>query len=172
MAKGAQKRVASTNARARQTLALGFLITNTLYVVAHLVRYRSVRWPAAVWVPYLLTEAVAAGLAYQLTDMARKGADLAQGGLTAYMFDIVYITWFVHGTTALFSRYFWWTYLVIPLYAGYLLYIYILAPYVGKRSGASPPGIQAKAPSTEPGLSKRQAKLQARQARRVQVRRT
>lgn len=113
MAKGAQKRVASTNARAWKTLALGFLITNTLYVVAHLVRYRSVRWPAAVWVSYLLTEAVAAGLAYQLTDMARKGADLAQGGLTAYMFDIVYITWFVHGTTALFSRYFWWTYLVV-----------------------------------------------------------
>lgn len=113
MAKGAQKRIASTNARAIQTLALGFAITNTLYVIAQLVRYRSVRWPAAVLVPYLLTEAIAVGLAWQLVGMARSGADLAQAGLTAYMFDIVYITWFVHGSTALVSRYFWWTYLVV-----------------------------------------------------------
>ena len=113
MAKGAQKRIASTNARAVQTLALGFAISNTLYVLAQLVRYRSPRWPAAVLVPYLLTEAVAAGLAWQLVGMARHGADLAQAGLTAYMFDIVYITWFVHGTTALVSRHFWWTYLVV-----------------------------------------------------------
>ncbi|WFD20781.1 hypothetical protein MCAP1_003035 [Malassezia caprae] len=166
MAKGAQKRLASTNARAVQTLALGFAITNTLYVIAQLVRYRSVRWPAAVLVPYLLSEAIAAGLAWQLVGMARSGADLAQAGLTAYMFDIVYITWFVHGSTALVSRYFWWTYLVIPLYALYLLYTHILAPYVLGRSRAPPPATQGKAPDArEPALSRRQAKLQARQAR-------
>lgn len=60
----------------------------------------------------------------------------------------------------------------IPLYALYLLYTHILAPYVLGRGRAPPQATHDKAPaaSNEPALSKRQAKLQARQARGATVR--
>jgi len=58
----------------------------------------------------------------------------------------------------------------IPLYALYLLYKHILAPYVLRR-GRGPQATQGKAPAAnEPAQSKRQAKLQARQARGATVR--
>lgn len=85
MAKGAEKRRASSNARTVQTLVYGFLLSNTLYITAQLVRYRSVRWPVGVWAPYLVTETIAAFLAWQLMGMARSGEDLSQPGLTAYV---------------------------------------------------------------------------------------
>jgi hypothetical protein len=31
----------------------------------------------------------------------------------SYMFDIIYITWFVHITTAVISGKFWYTYIVV-----------------------------------------------------------
>ena len=52
---------------------------------------------------YGVTELVAVGLAWQLLGIARAGDDLAQAGMTAYMFDVVYLTWFVHVGTALVS---------------------------------------------------------------------
>lgn len=114
MAKGAQKRIAAGNASAVTTLTYGFLFSNTVHLLLNFWFWRS---PATLhWLPvtaYLVTEAIAAGLGLQLVAMARAGDDLGQSGLTAYMFDVVYITWFVHVTTALISRYFWWTYAVV-----------------------------------------------------------
>jgi len=37
------------------------------------------------------------------------------------MFDIVYITWFVHVTTSLVSRYLWWFYAVVCGNSGFVL---------------------------------------------------
>ena len=73
---------------------------------------------------YAVSEGVAAALGMQLWTMSRRGEDLSQAGLTAYvsmyhtnkysyMFDVIYITWFVHITTALLSRYFWWTFALV-----------------------------------------------------------
>ena len=67
--------------------------------------------------------------------MARAGDDLAQAGMTAYMFDIVYLTWFAHVGTALVSPRLWWTYAVIPVYLMYLAYKNVL-PYVWPRAPA------------------------------------
>ncbi|KOS13334.1 hypothetical protein Malapachy_0256 [Malassezia pachydermatis] len=127
---------------------------------------------------YAVSEGVAAALGMQLWTMSRRGEDLSQAGLTAYMFDVIYITWFVHITTALLSRYFWWTFALIPMYALYLFYAKILEPFVLRgrrmnRTAVAAPSKQATDSTTEPGLSKRQAKLQARQKRgtRVQMRR-
>lgn len=175
MAKGAQKRIASGNASAVNTLAYGFVISNTVHLLFNFWLWRS---PATMhWRPialYVVTEVIAAALGLQLTSMARAGDDLSQSGLTAYMFDIVYITWFVHVTTALFSRYFWWTYAVvrealtqIPAYATYLLYTHVLVPYV---LGGQSPLRRARTPSAAPAqeeapVSKRQAKQQARASR-------
>ncbi|KND02816.1 uncharacterized protein SPPG_01898 [Spizellomyces punctatus DAOM BR117] len=50
------------------------------------------------------------------------GADLSAEGLVAYMFDIIYIGWFVLVATAVISDKFWWTYLVVPGFAAYKIY--------------------------------------------------
>lgn len=114
MARGAQKRIASGNAAAVTTLTYGFLVSNTVYLLGNYWLWRS---PASFTVTsvarYAVTEAIAAFLGWQLTAMARAGEDLAQSGLTAYMFDVVYITWFVHVASTLVSRAFWWTYAVV-----------------------------------------------------------
>lgn len=42
------------------------------------------------------------------------GQDLSQeGGLMSYYFDVIYVTWFVHLTSAFISDKFWWCYLVV-----------------------------------------------------------
>ncbi|KAJ3177895.1 hypothetical protein HDU87_004177 [Geranomyces variabilis] len=50
------------------------------------------------------------------------GFNLSGEGLVAYMFDIIYIGWFVLLTTAFISSKFWWTYIIIPIFAAYTLY--------------------------------------------------
>jgi len=84
------------------------------------------------------------------------GDDLNAEGLTAYMFDIIYITWFVHITTAVISSKFWYTYIVIPVYAVFKLWPFV-APYL-KSSGSN----EEEKESAGPAKSKRQAKLEER----------
>ncbi|PKI83375.1 hypothetical protein MVES1_002836 [Malassezia vespertilionis] len=169
MARGAEKRIAAVNAGKLKTLAYGFLVSNTVFLLIHFAISRSVHWRTLS--AYCLTECIAAVLALQLRSMAHSGADLGQEGLTAYMFDIIYITWFVHITTSLISRHFWWVYAAIPLYACYAVYKKILLPFVF--GGKSPLSFQrnsgvpsaAPTPTPEPQTSKRQAKQQARSNR-------
>ncbi|KAI3614640.1 hypothetical protein CBS9595_003911 [Malassezia furfur] len=176
MARGAQKRIASGNASAVTTLTYGFLVSNTVYLLGNYGLWRTpASFTATSIARYVVTEAIAAFLGWQLTSMAHAGEDLAQSGLTAYMFDVVYITWFVHIASTLVSRVFWWTYAVvgrfltqIPAYAAYLLYTHILRPYVfgrGAAPAASTPAPAAGAPADAPAVSKRQAKQQARASR-------
>lgn len=47
-------------------------------------------------------------VATELLISARRAHSLAR-----YMFDIIYVTWFVHVTTALVSAKFWYAYLVV-----------------------------------------------------------
>lgn len=173
MARGAQKRVSHTNAQAVKTLTYGFVVANTVFVCATWL------WPPPApywtWTLYAVTELVAALVAWQLVSMARSGDDLAQRGLTAYMFDFVYITWFVHVGASLVWRRLWWTYAVIPLYVCYLFYKHVLVKYVFPRwtGTAAPTSTQAPGapPAADGGMSKRQAKMQARQAKGRAVRR-
>lgn len=134
MARGARKRVSHANARAVATLQYGFVVANTAFVCGTWL------WPPRAWwwtwVMYGVTELVAVGLAWQLLDIARAGDDLAQAGMTAYMFDVVYLTWFVHVGTALVSARLWWTYAVIPAYLLYLAYKNVL-PYVWPQAHAA-----------------------------------
>ncbi|WFC97433.1 hypothetical protein MYAM1_000146 [Malassezia yamatoensis] len=156
MAKGAQKRIAASNNSAVRTLQYGFLLSNTIHLLLNFWVWRSpatYRWQFIAL--YVVSEAIAGFIAWQLTCMAHAGDDLRQSGLTAYMFDVVYITWFVHIATALVSRRFWWTYAVIPMYASYLLYTHILVP-------PAQPSQTAQQPVEQPQRTKRQAKQQAR----------
>ena len=57
------------------------------------------------------------------------GADIS-GGMSEYYQDIVYVSIFVLVTTAVVSQYFWLLTLVFPAYATYLLWTYVIQPYV------------------------------------------
>ena len=46
------------------------------------------------------------------------------------MFDIIYLTWFVHLSTALLTPWFWAAYLLIPTYATWLLYRKLAVPFL------------------------------------------
>ncbi|KAK4049498.1 hypothetical protein OIO90_005449 [Microbotryomycetes sp. JL221] len=165
MAKGNAKRITAANSQAIQQVRLGFLISNAIYVI-HLGLFRSGRtWTRLFY--YATTEMIALVFWQQLEGMNKRGEELAQRGLTAYIFDIIYVTWFVHVTTALISTKFWYLYLAIPLYALYRLVTFALPFVRGQPSpasgGASAGAGASTATAEQPTLSKRQEKLKARQ---------
>ncbi|CAN6253858.1 unnamed protein product [Urochloa humidicola] len=49
------------------------------------------------------------------------GFDLSTGGVCEYLYDVIYITVFVQ-LMSIISEKFWWTYLVIPAFAGYKIF--------------------------------------------------
>lgn len=105
------------------------------------------------------------------------------------MFDIIYVTWFVHVLTAIISSKFWYAYALIPLYAFSIAYSKVIVPFLlggrdpirsitsiftgqGGTTSANSSSGQQKEPE-QAALSKRQAKLQKRADRgdpRVQKR--
>ncbi|ORY56540.1 hypothetical protein BCR35DRAFT_284110 [Leucosporidium creatinivorum] len=168
MAKGNAKRVAAANAQTIKQLRLGFAISGAIYLL-HLFIFRSGRtWRRAFL--FSFTEIIAVVLWQQLEGMAKRTDELAAPGLTSYIFDVIYVTWFVHVATALISTKFWYLYLVIPSYAIYRLVKFAL-PYVWP-SAASPstagqvpnaPHAAATPAAETETLSKRQAKIKARE---------
>ncbi|SPO47977.1 uncharacterized protein PSANT_05665 [Moesziomyces antarcticus] len=180
MARGSAKKTASGNAFLLTLLRNGFLATNTVYLLVRFWLLRSSVTKSTVF-GYAVSEAIAVALWFTLQSMAAQGNDLQQSGLTQYMFDIIYVTWFVQLASLLWSK-FWYLYLIIPGYAGYVIYQKILLPYLfrgqspfaslqglARGSNAQPEG----APQQQEAVSKRQQKLQARAAKgdpRVQVR--
>ncbi|TKY88400.1 hypothetical protein EX895_002752 [Sporisorium graminicola] len=186
MAKGSAKKTASGNTFLLTLLRNGFLATNTIYLLVRFWLFRSSVTKGTVF-GYVVSEVIAVGLWLTLQSMAAQGNDLQQSGLTQYMFDIIYVTWFVQLASLVWSK-FWYLYLIIPGYGGYVIYQKILLPYLfrgqspfaslqgllGGSRGAGASGANANA-QQQPGeaLSKRQQKLQARAAKgdpRVQVR--
>lgn len=183
-AKGSAKKTASGNTFLLTLLRNGFLATNTIYLLVRFWLFRSSVTKGTVF-GYIASEAIAVGLWLTLQSMAAQGNDLQQSGLTQYMFDIIYVTWFVQLASLVWSK-FWYLYLIIPGYGGYVIYPKILLPYLfrgqspfaslpgmlgGSRGGAAGGNPNAQQPGET--LSKRQQKLQARAAKgdpRVQVR--
>lgn len=98
MARGAQKRVSQANQRAVATLAYGFLVSNTLFVLAACLRRQTSPW--RTWTLYGITEFLAALIAWKLVAMAQVGDDLSLPGMTAYVkessYSQVYVRLCVH----------------------------------------------------------------------------
>ncbi|KAK4046271.1 hypothetical protein OIV83_006194 [Microbotryomycetes sp. JL201] len=163
MAKGNAKRITAANAQTIQQVRIGFAVSIAIYLL-HLVLFRSGRsWSRLLY--FTATEIIALILWQQLEGMNTRGEELAQRGLTAYIFDVIYVTWFVHVMTALVSTKFWYLYLIIPLYALYRLASFALPFIRGQSAGgnAGPAPSSSSAGPEQPAISKRQAKLQARQ---------
>lgn len=114
----------------------------------------------------------------QLEMMATRGQAIFEGkGLIQYMFDLIYITWFVHVTTALVSTKFWYLFWIIPGYGLYKLVNFFYpnlvstvtgrAPTTATPSGSGGGGVASPVTGTQGGvtneiLSKRQEKLRKR----------
>ncbi|KDE09222.1 hypothetical protein MVLG_00543 [Microbotryum lychnidis-dioicae p1A1 Lamole] len=127
MAGASGKRIAASNAKTLHQLRLAFLITHAISL-ASWAFFPSLRvWKHLFY--FFTTDSIALILWYQLEGMARRKDDVGSPGMAAYMFDIIYVTLFVHATTALISRKFWALYLSIPLYALYRLYSFA-KPYL------------------------------------------
>ncbi|KAL0488264.1 4 TM domain-containing transmembrane protein [Acrasis kona] len=85
---------------------------------------------------------------------------LNKGGLTEYIFDILYISWFV-SLTSIITSYVWYIYLVVPIFAFYKAYTGILRPFLNNRNMmAQLAQQQQEEPLVE---SKRSQKLRARE---------
>ncbi|KAI5479897.1 hypothetical protein MNV49_002455 [Pseudohyphozyma bogoriensis] len=164
------KRIAAQNKGTVNTLRIGFAVSNIIYLL-HLFIFRSGRtWTRLFY--FSVTDVLAIVLWNQLEGMAKRGDDLSAAGLTSYMFDVIYVTWFVHVGTALITTKFWLLYLSIPAYAIYRLGKFAI-PYVwpsgANRVGGAPrkvggqAGAGAAAEDTTEPLSKRQEKLKKRQ---------
>lgn len=118
MAKGASKKISSQNAASLTLLLRGFLLSNLIHILSYTpilasARYRhsgAYKWDVA---KYILSEGVALAIGLLMRDMASKGEDLNAEGLTALLWDVVFVTWFVHVGTALVWRRLWWLYAVV-----------------------------------------------------------
>ncbi|CEP12482.1 hypothetical protein [Parasitella parasitica] len=171
MANASSKKIASTNKQAINNLTNGLLIVNAVYFLWRVVYH----WSSFTFTQFLLYATtggltflfyrilVSSGTPSYAADgsLIGSGDDLNSEGLTAYMFDIIYVTWFVHITTAFISNKFWMVYLVIPGYAAYKL-IPMALSYFGRGKGqSSEASVETK--------SKRQAKLEKRANKGGQV---
>ncbi|KAI8920896.1 hypothetical protein DFJ77DRAFT_506523 [Powellomyces hirtus] len=140
MAKGSAKKIYEKN-----TQALGNLRKYHAAIVAVYAAWRIIyHWNSFtlsqmigcgvvngifVWLYRSLSASATATIANGTVEDA--GFDLSGEGLVAYMFDVIYIGWFVLLTTAFISSKFWWTYIVVPIFAAYTLYKKV-APMLGR----------------------------------------
>lgn len=101
-------------------------------------------------------------------DLKRAGEDLEAKGLTEWMWDITYWTWFCVGLAALLGNKAWYAYIVVPLYSGWLAF----TTFTGAKKGLAGMGggESEGAASGAGGQSKRQAKMEKRGGQKMQYR--
>ncbi|GAA5952319.1 hypothetical protein JCM3765_001941 [Sporobolomyces pararoseus] len=176
MAGANSKRIATENAKQLTLLRAGTAISSIIYIL-HLFLFQSGR---TKWRIFLFVASLTSELStwQQLEMMASRGQAIFEGkGLIQYMFDLIYITWFVHLTTALVSTKFWYLFWIIPGYGLYKLSNFffpnLLSSITGSSSSSSSGpsrsgnGIAAPAAGAQDGvtteiMSKRQEKLRKR----------
>ncbi|KAI0269203.1 hypothetical protein BC834DRAFT_865274 [Gloeopeniophorella convolvens] len=173
MANASAKKTASQNEAAIKNLLYGHLLSNILSLLVRvLFRWQSSRHSKKAIIFYVLSLALSQLLYRYLTKMGTPrrdatgnlvspGDDLNQPGLTEWIFDILYISWFAQVGSALLGEWFWWVYLVIPAFIFYKLWNSLISPMVLGRSSSS--GVEDE-PKQET-LSKRQEKLKKRNER-------
>ncbi|KIJ70494.1 hypothetical protein HYDPIDRAFT_122383 [Hydnomerulius pinastri MD-312] len=174
MAKGAAKRIAGQNEQTIRNLRLGMFVPTILSLLLRLLFRRSSLPPSKGSLAiYVMTYLPALFLSRYLENMGTSrrdpttgalissGEDLSQPGVTEWCFDILYVTWACQVGSGAFGEWFWYLYLVIPLYAAFKIWSNFIGPMMGRSSASS---------SNEDGneketLSKRQEKLRKRSER-------
>ncbi|KAI7883807.1 DUF788-domain-containing protein [Lichtheimia hyalospora FSU 10163] len=165
MANSSAKKQAIANTRTLDNLRKGFMVVHLCFILWRIVYHWNTFYTSQL-VLYVLTSGVSMFMYSTLESTGRPrydatgtlispGEDMNAEGLTAYMFDIIYVTWFTQVMVAFVSSKFWYTFLVIPGYAAYKLGPMLL----NYLRGSSSPSTEAEASA---GKSKRQAKLEKR----------
>ncbi|CAM6098723.1 unnamed protein product [Calypogeia fissa] len=134
---GAKKRLAE-NKRHVKKLALIVIGANVIYILVRMVLFStSTSWKhfigmsftsAVYYVTYEWLKDLANGSVDDDGELVDGGADMNAGGTTGYVHDILYITSFVQVASVISDK-FWYTYLVIPMFAFYKLWQLVLYPY-------------------------------------------
>ncbi|RXW25145.1 hypothetical protein EST38_g660 [Candolleomyces aberdarensis] len=178
MANASAKRIANQNEAAVKQLRLGLFIPTLISLVLRFLFRRDSLPPSkGILALYVLTYFPAFFLSNYLIKIGTTrrdpqtgalisyGEDLNQTGVTEWCFDILYITWACQVGSGAFGDWFWWLYLVIPLYAVFKLWTSVISPMVLGRGGAAAENSDEAAPAN---ASKRQEKLRKRQERAIQ----
>lgn len=182
MASQSSKKTAVSNAKTLKELHLISLVVNALALIVLFVFHR----PASKK-PYIILSIPAFFCQYTLelsgrptytTDKAtgyqklvRSGEDIKGAGLFEYMFDCLYVTWFIDILMiVLGTNFVWWIFAIIPGYCGYKAAI-LAKSFFGGRGGAAAAPVSPEEDAKN-GKSKRQTKLEARREKgQVQIKR-
>ncbi|KAG5939600.1 hypothetical protein E4U60_000802 [Claviceps pazoutovae] len=126
MAQKAKKDRAKSNIAALNSLHIGSLLFNILFLLSHLLwRPRSLVAYGLFVTPSLLCEYVLETSGRPKYDSATgalrtAGEDLAAAGLTEYMFDVVWVTWAAVVLVVLVGNWGWLLWALVPAYGAYL----------------------------------------------------
>ncbi|KAG5950240.1 hypothetical protein E4U53_005339 [Claviceps sorghi] len=126
MAQKAKKDRAKSNAAALNSLHMGSLIFNALFLLCHFLwRPRSLVAYGLFATPSLICEYVLEISGRPKFDpvsgaLRTAGEDLAAPGLTEYMFDVVWVTWAAGVLVVLLGNWGWLLWAVVPAYGAYL----------------------------------------------------
>ncbi|KAK0498411.1 hypothetical protein EDD18DRAFT_1157597 [Armillaria luteobubalina] len=175
MANASAKRIASQNEITVKRLRIGLLLPTVLSFVLRFLLRRSAFPPSktslgiyiATFFPgfFLSNYLIKIGTTRRdptTGTLMSYGEDLGQPGVTEWCFDVVYITWACQIGSGAFGEWFWWLYMVIPLYAIFKLWTSALSPLLLGRAAAAGAN---DVPEKEPATSKRQEKLKKRSER-------
>lgn len=143
MAQKAKKDRAKANISSLNTLHIGTLTLNVLFILfSLLIRRRSMLTYAILSIPSLVAEYILESTGRPKFDPTTKalnysGEDLAAPGLTEYMFDVIWVTWFCLVSVIVFGNWGWIFWSVVPVYGVYKGYG-LLGMARGMMGGAKP----------------------------------
>ncbi|KAL9056513.1 MAG: hypothetical protein Q9162_002889 [Coniocarpon cinnabarinum] len=175
MAQKALKTLATRNAaRLNQT----HIITLALHILFLLLRllFRSVTRRSLLL--YVLLSAPSLGIetVFELIsrpkhlpngEVQKAGEDLAQGGVTEWMWDIVYWTWACLVLVSVLGDWAWWAWAAVPAYSLYLGWSIFMRARGGMGLGGGQDGEEKNSGG---GQSKRQEKMEKRGGQKVRYR--
>ncbi|KAJ2780160.1 hypothetical protein H4R18_003608 [Coemansia javaensis] len=181
MANQSAKRITQANAARLSAVTRGALAVNAVYLLVRVVLQRSSSSSSLGWgeaVLYLATAGAEALVIRNFYAMARPrhnsggvvvdaGADLGAPGLTSYMFDYVYISWFVH-LLSLATRWAWAVYLVIPGYVAYYALPYLRQFMLPSADGSAKPSATTAAAAAADDAAAKERKRQEKKDRKRQ----
>ncbi|PMD19497.1 DUF788-domain-containing protein [Hyaloscypha hepaticicola] len=125
MAQKAKKGVAKANVTTLNNLHIGTLTVNVVFILCNLLwKRRSLLAYFILSIPSFIAEFVLERSGRPTFDPTTKavkssGEDLAAPGLTEYMFDIIWITWFSLVLVMLFGNWGWLVWGAVPAYGAY-----------------------------------------------------
>jgi hypothetical protein len=124
MAQKARKDRAKSNSTTLNTLHIGSLVVNAVFLLFYAVfRSRSLLLWLILSIPSFICQFTLEQTGRPKHDssgaLKNSGEDLAAPGLTEYMFDVIWVTWGTTVLVILLGNWAWFVYAVVPAYGAY-----------------------------------------------------